>query len=256
MIQFVNATKYYPTSFGRHYIFRDVSLSIPEKINVGIIGGNGAGKSTLMRLIAGVDVLSAGRIVRTGNISWPLGLTAGLQARMTGKENARFVCRIHGLFGKTIDRQLEQIRNLSGIGKFFEMPVKTYSSGMKARLSFSISMMFDFDYYLFDELGAVGDRNFRKSSKAILDEKRRNSNFIMVSHNVAELLEFCEAAILIRNGTLTYYADIREALTEYGEELGPSAGRQAALRNRGPFYEDRGAPASRQPEATDGTDIT
>jgi capsular polysaccharide transport system ATP-binding protein len=100
MIQFIDATKYYPTAFGRHYIFRDVSLTIPEKVNVGIVGGNGAGKSTLMRLIAGVDILSGGRIVRTGRISWPLGLTAGLQAKMTGKENARFVCRIHGLFEK------------------------------------------------------------------------------------------------------------------------------------------------------------
>jgi len=256
MIQFINATKYYPTAFGRHYIFRDVSLTIPEKVNVGIIGGNGAGKSTLMRLIAGVDILSGGRIVRTGRISWPLGLTAGLQARMTGKENARFVCRIHGLFGDAIDRQLERIRELSGIGKFFDMPVKTYSSGMKARLTFSISMTFDFDYYLFDELGAVGDRNFRKSSKAILDEKRRNSNFIMVSHNVAELLDFCEAAILIRNGTLAYFTDIREALTEYGEDVGPPAGLEAARRGRGPLHHARKLRAARQTEATDGTDIS
>jgi len=251
MIQFINATKYYPTAFGRHYVFRDVSLTIPEKVNIGIVGGNGAGKSTLMRLIAGVDILSAGQIVRTGRISWPLGLTAGLQAKMTGKENARFVCRIHGLFGEAIDRQLEQIRELSGIGKFFDMPVKTYSSGMRARLTFSISMMFDFDYYLFDELGAVGDRNFRKTSKTILNEKRRNSNFIMVSHHVAELLEFCEAGILVRNGALSYFADIREALVEYGEDIGPAV-RQAA--RRGPLRHARKLRAARPTEATDGTD--
>jgi len=253
MIQLINATKYYPTAFGRHYIFREVSMTIPDKVNVGIIGGNGAGKSTLMRLIAGVDILSGGRIVRTGNISWPLGLTAGLQAKMTGKENARFVCRIHGLFGDAIDRHLERIRELSGIGKFFEMPVRTYSSGMRARLSFSISMIFDFDYYLFDELGAVGDRNFRTSSKAILDEKRRNSNFVMASHNVSELLDFCEAGILIKNGTLAYFTDIREALAEYGEEIDPSATLPSARPGRGPMRKARKARAARTTEAIDGT---
>ncbi len=185
MIEFINATKYYPTRFGRHYIFRDVSMTLPEKINIGIVGANGAGKSTLMRLIAGVDIPSEGRIVRTGRISWPLGLTAGLQRNMTGKENARFVCRIHGLTGLAINQKLEMIRDLSGIGKFFDMPVTTYSSGMRGRVSFAISMMFDFDYYLFDEFGAAGDRNFRKLSRAILEEKRRNSNFIMVSHNIS-----------------------------------------------------------------------
>ncbi|MGQ0486115.1 MAG: ATP-binding cassette domain-containing protein, partial [Hyphomicrobiales bacterium] len=125
MIEFINASKYYPTRFGRHYVFRDVSMTIPDKVNIGIIGANGAGKSTLMRLIAGVDIPSEGRIVRTGRISWPLGLTAGLQRIMTGKENARFVCRIHGLAGLAIDERLEMIRDLSGIGKFFDMPVKT-----------------------------------------------------------------------------------------------------------------------------------
>jgi capsular polysaccharide transport system ATP-binding protein len=251
MIEFINASKYYPTRFGRHYVFRDVSMVIPEKTNIGIIGANGAGKSTLMRLIAGVDIPSEGRIVRTGRISWPLGLTAGLQRMMTGKENARFVSRIHGLSGRAIDRQLDQIRDLSGIGKFFDMPTKTYSSGMKARLSFAISMMFDFDYYLFDELGAVGDRSFRKLSKAVLNEKRRNSNFIMVSHNTAELLELCDAAILIRDGELKYYADIREALAEYGEDIEPV--RRPARRRR-PLRLARRAPAVRKTKSTDGTD--
>lgn len=254
MIEFINASKYYPTRFGRHYIFRDVSMTLPEKTNIGIIGANGAGKSTLMRLIAGVDIPSEGRIVRTGRISWPLGLTAGLQRIMTGKENARFVCRIHGLSGKAIDQRLEQIRDLSGIGKFFEMPTKTYSSGMKARLSFAISMMFDFDYYLFDELGAVGDRSFRKLSKAILDEKRRNSNFIMVSHNIAELLELCDAAILIKDGTLKYFTDIREALTEYGEDLQPPPDRRLARRRRRPLRLARRASAARPTKSTGGTD--
>ncbi len=254
MIEFINASKYYPTRFGRHYVFRDVSMTIPEKINIGIIGANGAGKSTLMRLIAGVDIPSEGRIVRTGRISWPLGLTAGLQRMMTGKENARFVCRIHGLSGKAINQRLDQIRDLSGIGKFFEMPTKTYSSGMKARLSFAISMMFDFDYYLFDELGAVGDRGFRKLSKTILDEKRRNSNFIMVSHNIAELLELCDAGILIRDGTLKYFTDIREALTEYGEDLEPPPDRRLARHRRKPLRLARGAPAARTTKSTGGTD--
>jgi capsular polysaccharide transport system ATP-binding protein len=249
MIEFIHASKYYPTRFGRHYVFRDVSMTIPENANIAIVGANGAGKSTLMRLIAGVDIPSEGRIVRTGRISWPLGLTAGLQRNMTGKENARFVCRIHGLAREAIDRHLERIRELSGIGKFFDLPTKTYSSGMKARLSFAISMMFDFDYYLFDELGAVGDRNFRKLSKAILDEKRRSANFIMVSHNIAELLELCDSAILIKDGALRYFADIREALTEYGEDL--DAVRPA--RRRQPLRLSRRAPAARAIKSTGGT---
>jgi capsular polysaccharide transport system ATP-binding protein len=254
MIEFINASKYYPTRFGRHYIFRDVSMTIPEKVNIAIIGANGAGKSTLMRLIAGVDIPSEGRIVRTGRISWPLGLTAGLQRMMTGKENARFVCRIHGVTGAENDDRIERIRELSGIGTFFDMPVKTYSSGMRARVSFAISMMFDFDYYLFDELGAVGDRGFRKLSKAILAEKRRNSNFIMASHNIAELLELCDAGILIKDGTLNYFADIRDALTEYGEDLEPPPDRRPARLRRKPLPLAGGAPAARKLKSTGGTD--
>jgi capsular polysaccharide transport system ATP-binding protein len=253
MIEFINASKYYPTRFGRHYIFRDVSMTLPEKINIGIIGANGAGKSTLMRLIAGVDIPSEGWIVRTGRISWPLGLTAGLQRNMTGKENARFVCRIHGVTSAETDDRLERIRELSGIGKFFDMPVKTYSSGMRARLSFAISMMFEFDYYLFDELGAVGDRDFRKQSKAILDKKRRSSNFIMASHRIDELLELCDAAILIKDGTLNYFADIREALTEYGEDLEPPPERRPARLRRRPSRVARRAPRARTTK-TGGTD--
>ncbi|MCB1377383.1 MAG: ATP-binding cassette domain-containing protein, partial [Alphaproteobacteria bacterium] len=128
MIELVNVSKYYPTEFGRHYVFRDVNLVLPLDMSVGVIGPNGAGKSTFLRLIGGADIPSEGRILRSGRISPPMGLTPGIQANLTGGENTRFACRIYGMSRDEMDEVVDKVRELAGIGNYFDMPVKTYSA--------------------------------------------------------------------------------------------------------------------------------
>jgi len=218
MIELIDAGKYYPTKQGPHYVFRHVSLVIPSDINVGIIGRNGAGKSTLLRLLGGVDIPSEGRIIRTGRISWPIGQTPSVVQSLTGAENARFACRIYGMDSEETREAIERMRELADIGKHFDLPVSTYSKGMKARVAFAISMAMEFDYYLFDEVGTGGDKEFKKIASAMVEKRLQKSRFIMVTHHLGDLMDLCQAVIIMGDGQLRYFDDVREAIHEYGEE--------------------------------------
>jgi capsular polysaccharide transport system ATP-binding protein len=219
MIELIDATKYYSTKLGPHYVFRNVSLKLPEDINIGVIGPNGAGKSTLLRLLAGGDILSSGRILRTGSISWPMGLTAGLQRTLTGRENARFACRIYGMPSHKIKAQLDKIQEISGVGKFFDLSTDSYSAGMIQRVSFAISISLAFDYYIFDEISAGGDLAFSKMAQQMMQDRLKSSRFILASHNLNEIRKLCKAVILIRNGELTFYDDVDKAIKDYSTPI-------------------------------------
>ncbi len=214
MISLHNVTKYYPTKHGRHYILRDVSIDFPMDKNIGVFGINGSGKSTLMNLLAGVDQPNQGKIIVKGNISWPLGLS-GYQGSMTGRENAEFICRIYGKSRQEIKQKLDFIKAFSELDKFFEMPLKSYSSGMRSKFSFAVSMAFDFDYYLIDELTAVGDKRFREKCKQVFDDKKGRANFLFVSHNMEELKRQCDVGLFIRDGQLYLYDSVQEAIDAY-----------------------------------------
>ena len=220
MIRLIDVTKYYVTDFGRHYVFRNVTLDLPLDKNVGIIGPNGAGKSTFLRLIGGADAPSSGRIIKSGRISPPMGLTPGLQPSLTASENARFAGRIYGMTREEIDAMIKYVREISDIGRYFEMPVSTYSAGMKQRVAFALNMSMKFDYYLFDEISAGGDRAFRKTAREMIAERLRTSRFILSSHDIDEILELCHSGIVIKDGKLTFFEDVREAAIFYGEDLG------------------------------------
>ena len=178
MIRLDNVSKFFVTRKGRKYILNDVSLEIPSGLNVGVLGRNGAGKSTFMRLLAGVDTPNSGTISTSYDMSWPMGLAQGLQVAMTGRENARFVCRILGTARDEVAGKLAFIEEFAEIGDYIDMQVRTYSSGMRARLNFAISMAFDFDCYLIDELTSVGDKGFREKSRQALLDKKDRSNFL------------------------------------------------------------------------------
>ncbi len=232
MIELINVSKYYPTDFGRHYVFRNVSLKLPLDKSVGVIGPNGAGKSTFLRLLGGADIPSEGKILKTGRISPPMGLTPGLQNTLTAAENARFAGRIYGMERDEIADLIDYVRETANIGKFFDMPVGTYSAGMKQRVAFAINMSMTFDYYLFDEIGAGGDREFRKTGKAMVEERLKTSKFIIASHRTDELLDLCETGIVIKDGTLTFYDDIKDALAVYKTDDDEADGRKAKLAKR------------------------
>ncbi|MFK0573251.1 ABC transporter ATP-binding protein [Endozoicomonas sp.] len=214
MIEFHNVTKYFPTPKGRHYILKDVTLTLPGDKNIGVFGANGSGKSTLMNLLAGVDFPNRGKISIKGNVSWPLGLS-GYQGSMTGRENAEFICRIYGKGKSEFKERLDYIKAFSEIGDFFEMPLKSYSSGMKSKFSFAVSMAFDFDYYLIDELTAVGDKRFKEKCQQVFEDKKNRANFLFVSHNLNELKRQCDMGIFIKDGKIHVHERIDDAIAAY-----------------------------------------
>jgi capsular polysaccharide transport system ATP-binding protein len=215
MIIVEDVHKRYQTDHGPgKWVLQGVSVTIPPKVNVGLVGSNGAGKSTLLRLIGGVDQPTRGRIERRCRVSWPMGFGGGLQASLTGRQNAKFVCRIHGHEADIPDR-LAYIQEFAEIGDAFDEPVKTYSSGMKSRLQFGLSLAFDFDVYISDEVTATGDAAFREKAAAAFKKLTDRSSLIMVSHSEGTLRQFCTAGIWLHEGQAHWFDDINDALREY-----------------------------------------
>lgn len=217
MIELRNLTKRYPVKNGFRYVLRDVSLTIPSRTNLAVLGPNGAGKSTFLRLIGGAEPADSGTILTDQEISWPLGLTSGFQGSLTGRENIMFVCRINGLNTDATRYVIRQVVDFAEIGEYFDMPVSTYSSGMKGRLSFGLSMAFEFDVYLIDELTSVGDTNFREKAKAAFENIRKRASLIFVSHNIKTLRQSCQSALFMRDGMADFYPDIDEGIEAYNE---------------------------------------
>jgi capsular polysaccharide transport system ATP-binding protein len=215
MIRLANVTKYYEVKGSRKYLMRNVSLTIPSFINIGILGSNGAGKSTFLRMLGGIDFPNKGRIVSNKKISWPLGLTSGFQGSLTGKENAQFICRVYSKSDAELSRTLNFINEFSELGRYFDMPVKSYSTGMRARLGFAVSLAFEFDYYLIDETLSVGDQQFRQKCTTTLRNFREKRNILLVSHNMKVLEQMCDSGILLKDGEFTYFEDVREAIKAY-----------------------------------------
>ncbi|WP_237332811.1 ABC transporter ATP-binding protein [Zobellella iuensis] len=224
MIHIQNLYKRYNNRDGREspWVLTDINLTIPKGVSVGLIGQNGAGKSTMLRLIAGMDNPERGKIERFCRVSWPIGLSGGFQSSMTGRQNVKFVARVHG-GGLNVQRIIDYVEDFAELGSAFDRPLKTYSSGMRARLNFGLSLAFDFDVYLSDEATAVGDRNFKaKASKAFKD-KVGQSSLIMVSHGEGILKELCQAGIYLKKGHATWYDDINDAIAAYHQDAGTRA---------------------------------
>lgn len=216
MIWLKNVTKSFVLKGGsRHYVFRDLSLKIERGTNVALMGRNGSGKSTLMSLISGNLAPDSGRVVCRCSVSWPVGIQTGFQGSMTGRENVQFVSRIHGDSYREMCERVEFVAGFADLGAYFDMPVQTYSAGMRSRLGFAMSMAFDFDVYLADEITSVGDHVFKKKSAAAFEEKRGKASVIMVSHDVDTIREWCDKAIYIENGQHTIYDNINDAIERY-----------------------------------------
>ena len=217
MIKINNLTKSYMTKKGRHYVFNNINVEFPENKSIGLIGRNGAGKSTLLRIIGGIDRPDSGSIETKKSISWPVGLSGGFQGSLTGRENVKFVSRLYSS-KKELEEKISYVEDFSELGKYFDMPIKTYSSGMKSRLAFGLSMAFEFDYYLVDEVTAVGDARFRKKCLDIFNAKKKDSSFLMVSHNLHSLKEYCDIACLMLDGCdFKLFENIDEAISIYSK---------------------------------------
>jgi len=213
MIKLQNITKYYPSKLGDQYVFTELNFNIPSGHNIALLGANGAGKSTLFRLLAGSEYPNKGKIVTDLNLSWPVALATGIHPQMTGRENTRFIGMINGV--ADLNAYEQRVLSFSELGDKYLLPVRTYSSGMRTRLAFACSMGIDFDIYLIDEITSVGDAKFRIKAKQALLEKSKTSNVIMVSHNMDELKQFCDSAIVLNKGELTFYNDLQLAIEHY-----------------------------------------
>ena len=215
MLELRHLTKSYRTAHGRRYVFRDLNFHFPDGVNIGLIGRNGAGKSTLMRLLGGIDTPDSGSVHTDARISWPVGLAGGFQGSLSARDNVRFVCHVYGAQGEALQRKVRFVEKFADIGEYFDLPLKSYSSGMRSRVAFGLSMAFSFDYYLIDEVMAVGDADFRVKCKAMFRRRLRKSNMILVSHNMNDIKEYCDVVVLLESGTAKLYEDVPAGISAY-----------------------------------------
>ena len=214
MISLQNISKRYPSKKGWRTILDNISYTFEPGINVGILGRNGAGKSTMLRILGGSETPDTGNIERTSRISWPLGFGGGFNMKISGRENLRFICRLYGEGHAPVSKFVE---DFSELGDYMDMPVHTYSSGMKAKLAFGLSMAFNFDYYLIDEVTAVGDAVFRKKSLAYFEQRRQTATVVIVSHSLSTIQEMCDYALVLHEGKLLDLGSLEEAKKFYNE---------------------------------------
>lgn len=218
MIEVANLTKSFYYQGKKTTIFRDLSFRIETGESVAILGANGAGKSTLLRILGGIDLPDSGTIRSDCSISWPVGLVGGFQGSLTGRENVTFVSRIYA-DKSSIDEKVRYVEDFAELGVYFDRPFKTYSSGMRSRVTFGLSMAFDFDVYLIDEVTAAGDQRFREKSKKVLMERRKNADFLMVDHNLWGLKLHCDRAFLLDGGKIEVFNDLDHAVALHTERL-------------------------------------
>ncbi len=216
MIEFRNVTKYYPTPQGGKVVLDDLTLTLPSGTKLGVLGRNGAGKSTLLSMIGGTTRPNRGEIRRHASISWPLGFGGTFHPDLTGAQNVRFVARI---YGRDTDELVDYVEDFAELGEFMDMPLRAYSSGMKARLAFGMSMGIAFDWYLVDEITAVGDAAFKRKSLSFFKNRLRNAGLLMVSHSVTTIRAYCTSGLVLEKGRATYYDNIQAAIAAHERNM-------------------------------------
>ena len=214
MIRIEGLWKSFHTPSGPKVVARGIDATFPSGVTVALLGRNGAGKSTLMEMIGGTVLPDAGRIVTTGTVSWPVGFSGSFHRDMTGAQNTRFIARVYGVDTDTL---IEFVEDFAELGEHFYMPIRTYSSGMKSRLAFGVSMGIRFDTYLVDEVTAVGDASFRRKSRTVFMARMQESSAFVVSHEPAQLRQLCDAGCLLDRGRATYFDDLEDAIAAHAE---------------------------------------
>ncbi|PVH27274.1 ABC transporter ATP-binding protein [Pararhodobacter oceanensis] len=212
MIRFHDLSKSYPSYGGRHHVLDRSNAVFEAGVNYALMGHNGAGKSTVMRMVSGADLPTSGWVERQGMVSWPLGFSGGFNSTMTGRENVLFVART---YGQNTAEVLEAAADFAEIGKSMEMPVSTYSTGMKQRLAFGLSLAISFDTYLIDEVTSVGDARFKRKCDEALLGRLATSRVIMISHSETTIRKYCQAGMLLWDRNLYEYDDIEELIKDY-----------------------------------------
>lgn len=216
MIRFEHLSKSFWVRGTRKVVIDNLNMELPSGQSLGLLGLNGAGKSTLMQIIAGTMNPDTGQVVADGSISWPVGFAGSFHGDLTGAQNVRFIARVYGV---DTEELVDFVRDFAEIGPHFDAPVRTYSAGMKARLTFGSSMGVPFDHYLIDEVTSVGDARFRKKSRDLFLARMENASAILVSHEVGQMRSFCNAGIVLHEGRLAYFPDIEDAIANHLENV-------------------------------------
>lgn len=212
MIQLDNVFKFYKNSGYIKIVLDHVSATFLSGRSYALLGVNGAGKSTTMRLIAGTELPNSGKIRRSVRVSWPLGFSGGFHASMTGRENVKFVARA---YGEDVRRVLNFVEDFAELGDYIDVPFKTYSSGMMARLAFGLSMAIEFECYLIDEITAVGDARFQARCRAVFDQRRANADLIMISHSMETVKSYCSQGAVLVDGQILMFDTVDKAIEAY-----------------------------------------
>lgn len=216
MIRIEHLTKSFLIRGHRKYVARDVTITLPEKGAIGLLGRNGAGKSTFLKVISGTMRADSGRVISTGEISWQIGFAGSFHPELSGAQNVRFVARAYGVDTNDL---IDYVKDFAELGHSFYAPFRTYSSGMRSRLAFGVSMGIPFSYYLIDEVTSVGDAAFRKKCTAVLNERLKDAGAIVVSHSDTVLKSLCKHGMVLENGNLTWHDDINNAIAEHNSRM-------------------------------------
>jgi capsular polysaccharide transport system ATP-binding protein len=212
MIALDSVSKAYRTESGRRVVLDNASAEFPSGCNMGVLGVNGAGKSTLIRLLAGSEMPDRGRIRRAGRVSFPLGYAGTFHGTLSGRENVAFIARV---YGADVRRTISYVFEFSEVDDYFDMPVNTYSAGMRARLAFGVSLAIDFDTYLIDEVTEIGDERFRRKCATAFRERMQRSDIVLVTHNSRTIRQYCDRAAILADGELRLFDDVGDALDSY-----------------------------------------
>ncbi|WP_417729285.1 ABC transporter ATP-binding protein [Roseovarius sp.] len=212
MIEIRNLCKTFVLNGRRKVVADNISAIFPARTAVAILGRNGAGKSSLLKMLAGSMDPDSGKVLSTGTISWPVGFSGSFHPEMTGLQNVRFIARVYGV---DTEELADFVADFAELGQHFNLPVRTYSSGMKSRLAFGVSMGIHFDTYLVDEVTAVGDAAFRDKSEMLFADRVKRSGAIMVTHGLAQVKRLCDHAAVLENGQFFFYTDVQDAIAHH-----------------------------------------
>lgn len=217
MVRFENVSKTYVLHGKKKHVAQDINLFIPSGACVGLLGRNGAGKSTLMRMISGTLAPSSGVIHHSGTVSWPVGFAGSFHPELSGAQNTRFLARVYGCDTEDL---VTFVADFAELGEHFYLPFRSYSSGMRSRLAFGVSMGIRFDTYLIDEVTSVGDAAFQSRSRDMLKERTQKAGAIVVSHGMGMIRQLCTSGAVLEDGRLTYYDDIEQAIAVHEANMG------------------------------------
>jgi len=216
MIEFRDVTKKFIINGQTKTVIQGLNLHIPTRRSLGLLGRNGAGKSTLLKMIAGSSDPTSGSIHAEGLGSWPVGFAGSFHPDLTGLQNCRFVARIYGV---ETDGLVEFVEDFADLGQHFRLPIRSYSSGMRSRLAFAVSMGIQFDIYLVDEITAVGDAAFRQNADLLFKQRTKDSGAVVCSHSMVQIKNLCDCGLVLNEGEAWYYDNVDDAILHHQDNM-------------------------------------